>query len=104
MPLYEHACPDHGTFTDLRPFSRSSEAADCPTCGQSCAREISIPHFRTLEKGTRIAMERNEKSAHAPHVCHSGCSHTHKAPKQSAAQPAKLQAYTGPRPWVVEHA
>ncbi len=106
MPLYEYECTDHGVFDEIRPFAKSSDPAPCPTCGAESARVISVPRFRSLDGNTRTAMERNEKSAHQPHVCTSGCSHghSHKAPKTSQSQPAKLTNYTGPRPWVVEHA
>lgn len=105
MPLYEYECPHHGGFDETRPFAQSSEPAPCPTCGAESARVISVPRFAGMDRGTRIAHERNERSAHAPHVCHSGCGHTHQARKPAvpAAKP-ELKAYTGPRPWVIEHA
>jgi len=56
----------------------------------------------------RIAHERNERSAHASHVCGSGCSHGHKTTKPQmnpkTDQPA-LQSSTKPnnRPWMLGH-
>lgn len=104
MPLYEYDCPHHGAFDDMRPFARSSEPASCPTCGTESPRVITVPRFAGMDRGTRIAHERNERSAHEPHVCHSGCGHHHSRKPAPAETNPKLKAYTGPRPWVIEHA
>jgi putative FmdB family regulatory protein len=107
MPSYEHHCETHGNFTDLRSFDRSSEPADCPVCGAICERAVSAPRLAILDKNTRVARERNERSAHEPrvHVCHSGCNHAHQNPtRKGQGKNPGLTAYTGPRPWVVEHA
>lgn len=105
MPTYAHACEQHGEFEDIRPISQSAEKAACPSCGLLCGRIVTVPHFRSMDRGTRIAHERNEQSRHAPHVCHSGCSHQHTKKKstQSANGKPKLESYAGPRPWVIEH-
>jgi hypothetical protein len=58
-----------------------------------------------------LAAERNEKSRHAPHVCKKscGCGKKGKPIRGKDAKPPKpgersLQAYNGPRSWVIEHA
>ena len=102
MPLYEYRCRKHGAFDVFRPVSQASERMGCPSCGEDAARVFSVPHTRALAAGTRVGMERNEKSRHEPHVCGSGCGHGHA--RKPRAAPGKLHNYTGPRPWVVEHA
>lgn len=110
MPIYDYACEAHGEFELSRPMSRCSEPAECPVCGTTARRVITAPHLASLSPQKRSAMERNERSRHAPHVCGAGCGHHHAAPSKAKAASAltadgkpKLQAYKGPRPWVVEH-
>lgn len=104
MPMYQYECERHGSFTLMRPMSRSGEDGPCPTCESASKRVINAPTLFTMSPLKRDAAARNEKSRHAPHVCSSGCGHGHARPR-SAGNPdvGKLQAYTGPRPWVVEH-
>ena len=103
MPIYEYHCTRHGTFDELRTFADAEGPMPCPDCGESSPRIVSIPRFRQLAAGIVSAMDRNEKSQHEPRVSSCGC-----RPKASATggEPAKpkRQAYTGPRPWVIEHA
>ena len=106
MPLYEYECQQHGTFDELRPYAESDAPIDCPVCERPATRVVSMPRFRQMDAGTVKAMDINEKSRHEPHVCTSGCSH-HRRPaanKNGEPQKPQRQAYTGPRPWVVEHA
>jgi hypothetical protein len=53
----------------------------------------------------KAAIERNIKAQHEPELCGSGCSHEKYAqtPSQLKGQP-RYKTYTGPRPWVIEHA
>ncbi|MEM9882021.1 MAG: zinc ribbon domain-containing protein [Planctomycetota bacterium] len=107
MPLYEYACPSHGSFDEFRPSSHSSAPIACPECGGAARRVFTVPRVRLMDKSRRIGMERNEKSRHEPHVCKSGCGCSsggaREAEKQANGKP-KPQVYRGPRPWVVEHA
>jgi putative FmdB family regulatory protein len=42
MPIYEYTCPKCGdTFEMMRPMSRSTEPASCPTCNVDAPRAIS---------------------------------------------------------------
>jgi putative FmdB family regulatory protein len=42
MPIYEYVCPDCKTkFELIRPFSKSSEPAGCPTCKHIAQRALS---------------------------------------------------------------
>ena len=108
MPRYEYECEAHGSFDLYRPMRESGEPGNCPTCGGASARAVTAPNLRVMAPAIRSAMDRNEKSRHAPHVCNSSCGHHHPAKKSSekkierGAKP-KLESYRGPRPWVVEH-
>ena len=106
MPLYEYECDRHGSFTLVRPMSQSGERAACPTCAAPSKRVITAPTVFTLSPLRRDAAFRNERSRHEPRVCQSGRGHSHGAgtgPGKRTVPAGKLQAYTGPRPWVVEH-
>ena len=102
MPLYEYQCTDHGTFDAFRPFAESDELEACPDCGASSPRQFTVPRTRSMAPSTMTAMSRNEQSAYSPRVCGSGCGHAHAKP--SEPKKPRLQAYTGSRPWVIEHA
>lgn len=105
MPLYEYACATHGGFDEIRPFSESASPCACPTCGEPAPRVISLPRLRRLDPATVHAIDRNQRSAHEPHVCSSGCGHHQRSVVAvDAAGSPKPVAYTGPRPWVIEHA
>lgn len=111
MPLYEYSCSVHGSFDEFRPSSQCKEAIECPECGGPSARVLTVPHTRVLSHATRTGMERNEKSRHEPHVCRSGCGCSSGRQKAKATSDSKsekkgsnLTSYTGPRPWVIEHA
>jgi putative FmdB family regulatory protein len=68
MPLYSYCCEQCGTFEDWRKMSQSADSALCPQCGGSARRAIEAPFLSTLSSHSRIAHERNEKSAHEPMV------------------------------------
>ena len=105
MPLYEYECDRHGTFELIRPMSQAGDSGACPTCSAVSRRVITAPTLFTMSPPQRDAAFRNEQSRHEPRVCKSGCRHSHSAGRGAgkAAPAGKLQAYTGPRPWVVEH-
>ncbi|CAA9387642.1 MAG: hypothetical protein AVDCRST_MAG64-1116 [uncultured Phycisphaerae bacterium] len=112
MPLYEFECARHGAFTLVRPMSESGRDGPCPTCDVAGRRVINPPTLLTMGAPARDAAFRNERSRHEPRVSRSGCAHaspaTKAADRASAARrdeppKPKLQAYAGPRPWVVEH-
>ena len=108
MPLYEFECARCGAFTELRGLERSSAPARCPHCREMSPRVFSVINLRALRPEARTAHERNERSAHAPHVCGSGCSHGPVRPKAKARtkgdKPA-LQYSTkrNRRPWMLGH-
>ena len=48
MPIYEYYCDNCGQeFVVLRPVSRSSEPADCETCGKPGQRLLSNFAFKS---------------------------------------------------------
>lgn len=105
MPLYEYQCENHGVFDEFRAYSEANQPVDCPACGETSYRVMSIPRFKIMDHATRVGMERNEKSRHEPrvHTCHGGCNHGPK-PAGQPRQTTELKSYRGSRPWVVEHA
>ncbi|HEX8341260.1 MAG TPA: zinc ribbon domain-containing protein [Tepidisphaeraceae bacterium] len=109
MPLYEFQCSECGSFDVFRPISRAAEPVACPTCDAEATRVWCAPAVASLSPLQRSAAERNEKSRHEPHMCKTGCGcgGRRQAPAPTA-ESDKLggrtrHAYTGSRPWVVEH-
>jgi len=106
MPVYEYNCEECGPFTKLRGLDQSSQPANCPECGASSPKIFPVIHLRAMRSENRLAWEHNERSAHAPHVCGSGCSHERVKPKNRPGgdKPA-LQASTkrNSRPWMLGH-
>ncbi len=103
MPLYEYACEAHGRFDETRRFSESAAPCACPQCGVDAPRVFSLPRLRRLDPTTVQAMDRNQRSAHEPHVCSAGCGHSRAVVPVGADGTPKAVAYDGPRPWVIEH-
>jgi len=68
MPLYDYVCDACGAFREWRPMAQSDEAAACPSCGKPSSRSVSMPFLPCVSRNTRIAHERNERSADAPTV------------------------------------
>ena len=87
MPVYEYNCEECGPFTKLRGLDQSSAPANCPECGTSSPKIFSVINLRAMRPENRIAWERNERSANAPHVCGSGCLHGRTKPKPCAITP-----------------
>ena len=107
MPLYDYECDHCGSFRDWRSMSEAAAPADCPTCGYSAPRAISAPFIAGMNPHTRIAHQRNEKSADQPQMV-TKTSHDHGA----CGQPSQGHAHDhgrhrhphGPsRPWMIGH-
>lgn len=105
MPVYEYNCEECGPFTKMRGLDMSSAPANCPECGASSPKIFSMINLRTMGSENRIAWERNERSAHAPHVCGAGCSHGHARPRQVTSEKPVLQTSgkRNSRPWMLGH-
>ena len=108
MPVYEYNCEECGPFTRLRGLDQSSHPANCPECGASSPKIFPVIHLRSMRPENRTAWERNERSAHSPHICGAGCSHERAKPKGVGTRPGEkpaMQASTkrNSRPWMLGH-
>ena len=72
MPRYDYSCERCGSFEAWRPMSEYSAPSDCPSCGNPSPRKVTAPFIADMNPHTRIAHERNEKSAHEPRVMSRG--------------------------------
>ncbi|MEO0796811.1 MAG: zinc ribbon domain-containing protein [Verrucomicrobiota bacterium] len=104
MVLYEYDCNDHGRFEAFSTMAERLSPAPCPECGQEAPRAMSLPRIKQMATAQIKAMDRSMKSRQEPHVCGSGCSHSHSHNKKPKKAKEGLQSYTGARPWVIEHA
>ena len=68
MPLYDYSCEDCGPFRDWQAMSAFTALIECPTCGGPAPRAITAPFIANMNPHSRIAHQRNEKSADAPEV------------------------------------
>lgn len=119
MPLYDYRCEQCGTFSALRKMSEASDAVACE-CGEMAARIITAPYLALMDRATRIAKQRNEKSAHEPrHARRSscGCSGSHTCNSNSGDQKSATASTQKPdtgngllmqtkktaRPWMLGH-
>lgn len=112
MPVYEYACDTCGVFSALRKMSESGEPAFCQECGSESPRIMSVPKLAVMDRSTRQAHERNEKSAHAPNTARRsscGCAGSHTCKTSTKVNPdtgkAALQMQTKKtaRPWMLSH-
>src|SRR5690349_4115981 len=103
MPVYEYNCDQCGSFTKLRALAESGALADCPTCGSLAAKVFPMVNLRTMQTGNRKAWERNEQSAHAPHLCSSGCSHRSAKPAPRTNKRFQSSTKLNSRPWMLGH-
>lgn len=118
MPLYDYRCEQCGTFSAIRKMSEAGEAIACD-CGEMAERVITAPYLALMDRSTRVAHQRNEKSAHEPRTTRSGCGcsgrHTcndNKGDQKTAASSAgkpnsgnglHMQTSKTARPWMLGH-
>lgn len=105
MPLYEFQCDNCGPFTELRRLSECDMPAECPVCGSSSSRIISVPRLAIMEKNNRTAWERNEKSAHEPRRVNAADRHHHHdgGHKHEHHHHHTHKHGAGGRPWMIGH-
>ena len=110
MPFYEYECRSCGTFEDWQPMSRCSEPMDCPSCGMRSKRAISAPNLALMNPHTRIAHQRNEKSAHEPQFVqkkpkqHDGkAGHSHAHGHCHGHGHSHGHGHGASRPWMIGH-
>ena len=102
MPLYDYRCDSCGDFRDWHAMARSREPAGCPICGRPARRQVATPFIALMPSHTRIAHQRNEKSAHEPkvmrrgeldlHTCRVGHGHDHAAAAPHGPEPGLLKS------------
>ncbi len=69
MSIYEYRCETDGVFEVMRPLGTAPESVACQVCGGAARRVISAPMLKNASRiGVYAAIERAEKSAHAPEV------------------------------------
>lgn len=119
MPTYDYACPGCGGFDAFRSLAQRNEPVDCPDCGTASPRVFATaPRLACVSGDTRRAIERNERSAHAPvsskeyggyprlrHPAGCGCCGPSSATKRAATVQAPNGAKSFPtrRPWMISH-
>jgi len=117
MPLYDYVCRQCGEFTAWGSIQHSSDDAACPDCGQDSRRVISAPRLAVMSPQSRVAHERNEKSANEPmhrrrsscgctgsHTCGSASTGAASTAESAAAKPAlQRQTKGNARPWMLGH-
>lgn len=114
MPIYEYQCNSCGPFAALRRMSEFELPTICDSCGESAARIISAPRLAVIEKSSRVAHERNEKSAHEPsfsrrsscgcsgrHHCKSTSEKSVSNSKTEKGGPLQMQTKKSARPWML---
>lgn len=118
MPIYDYRCEQCGEFSALRKMSEAGDSVACVECGEMAVRIISAPYLALMDRNSRVANERNEKSAHEPKQVRRsscGCSGTHTCKsdtKETASKAAKatsnpnglmMQTKKTARPWMLGH-
>ena len=103
MPIYKYKCSDcEHEFEEVLSLSEYSPIRVCPECNAPSKQKISAPQLQLLQKGERIARERNERAVFEPikvtrvHECnHDHCEHEEK--QKGSFQ----QIREGTRPWML---
>jgi len=109
MPIYEYECRKCGPFLKMRPVAECALPENCPACGAISLKRFPIVNLQSMRAENRTAWERNERSAHAPHVCGAGCGHQSgdrglKPAKPKSAKPRfESSKKANSRPWMLGH-
>lgn len=105
MPVYEYICHDCGPFEEIAPLSRFAEPCDCPSCGASSSRLLSVPQVSAVSGLTRRAHEVNERSADSPKRAKAnGLTPSGPRINTRAARAADgSKSLPGTRPWMLSH-
>jgi putative FmdB family regulatory protein len=101
MPLYDYRCTDCGEFRAWGAMRDAAAPVACPDCRQPAPRAVVAPNLALMQSNTRIAHQRNEKSAHEPKVVsRSGHEHGHAGDHGHRHQHGHG---VGGRPWMIGH-
>jgi putative FmdB family regulatory protein len=98
VPLYEYDCPAHGVFELHRAVREFASPASCPACHELSPRILSVPGVSLVERGDRVARDRNERSQHEPRVAQRA-----PAPASDSGARAWQAAPSGGLPWAIGH-
>ena len=91
MPLYAFSCATCGGFDMTPPRRRRRRPGGVPDCGRQGRRVFTPPGLARLATPLRGALDREEKSAHAPEVV-----------SQKRGRPMP-HAHGASPPWVLSH-
>jgi putative FmdB family regulatory protein len=101
MPLYDYRCAACGDFRAWRSMRAAAVPTECPDCQQLAPRTVVAPNLALMHADTRIAYQRNEKSAHEPRVVSRGeQGHGHAGDHGHRHQ---HKHGVGGRPWMIGH-
>jgi putative FmdB family regulatory protein len=105
MPLYDYHCPTCGDFRAWRRMSEAREPVVCSNCDGPAARAMVAPQLALMPSNSRIAHQRNEKSADEPKVVSRSQmgdgEHPHRHAHHHHGHGHKHGA--GGRPWMIGH-
>jgi putative FmdB family regulatory protein len=111
MPLYDYECTTCGAFRAWRSMSEHAASVECPSCTLPASRLAAAPMLAVLSSNSRIAHERNERSAHEPKVMrdddwrrdHRHHHHRHDGDPVIKRQFGDVHKSAADRPWMVGH-
>jgi putative FmdB family regulatory protein len=101
MPLYDYQCASCGDFRVWRRMSEAGAPVDCTNCGAAAARAVVAPNLALMNPHSRIAHQRNEKSAHEPQVV--SRSRPHQGEHRHAHGHHHQHRHGASRPWMLGH-
>ena len=104
MPLYDYACDECGPFRAWQRMSECNAASECPECAEPAFRVPSAPYLADMNSHSRVAHQRNEKSAHEPQVTSRGPMKERDAKRGGHAGHAHHgHHHHSGRPWMIGH-
>jgi len=121
MPIYDYQCRRCGPFRGWGRMAEADAPAACPVCSAPAPRAITAPYLNDMNPHSRIAHQRNARSAHEPRVMSRadlqassrggdcGHAHHHHGDAATSAAGRRLEGKRSgnmkrsPRPWMVGH-
>ncbi len=103
MPLYDYACEQCGSFRSWRRMSERNAPSECPECGEPSRRVPSAPYLADMNSHSRVAHQRNEKSAHEPQLVHRGRTKDQGTKRGAHTHHGHHHHHHSGRPWMIGH-
>ena len=97
MPLYDYACESCGPFRAWNSIDESQTPVACPVCDRPSGRSITAPFLNDMNGNSRVAHQRNERSAHEPRVA------SRKQHDKSGTKRPHRHHHHSQRPWMIGH-